>query len=240
MLVMCGCSISPRPASRRRLLPHAGSCRCYQSAGVLSVLLVLYGLLAGPAAASTRHLQLQFNVVSESDFGPALVGVYESPIEKTNVTVVSAGQSISDTFFGWPAEVVAFGSLQYFNERGLQPDIIGGTAYIKVYKEFKLGRWNVPLRLGLGEGLSYVSRIPFVEVEDFAPESSEKFTNYLEWTMQTSLSYLLGRGEGRLSAGIKDAYIGYSIFHRSTVFGLFAEKGGGVNFMGIGVEFIFD
>jgi len=97
-----------------------------------------------------------------------------------------------------------------------------------------------PLRLGLGEGLSYVSRIPFVEVGDFAPDKSAKLTNYLEWTAQTSLRYLLGSRTGRLSNRLKDAYIGYSIFHRSTVFGVFADTGGGVNYMGIGLELIFE
>ena len=201
---------------------------------------LLYLLLSSTLHASSLHLQTQFGVVSESDFGPALVLVYERPLRSTNVFAVSAGREVADNLFGWPAEVVAYGSLQYFGERGLQSDIVGGTVFIKAYKSFKLGSWQFPLRLGLGEGLSYVSRIPFIEVEDFAPEESAKLTNYLEWTMQTSLGYLLGRGEGRFSSGIKDAYIGYSIFHRSTVFGLFAEKGGGVNYMGIGLEFVFE
>lgn len=193
-----------------------------------------------PLYASTFHVQAQFAVVSESDFGPALAFHYERPILSTNVLAVSAGRAVADDLFGWPAEVVAYGSLQYFGERGAQPDIVGATAYIKAYKLFKFGRYNFPLRLGLGEGLSYVSRIPFIEVEDFAPDQSAKLTNYLEWSMQTSLTYLLGRGGQQFSHRIKEAYIGYSIFHRSTAFGLFAEGGGGVNYMGIGVEFIFE
>lgn len=190
--------------------------------------------------ASAFYFQAQFGIASESDFGPALVLHYEQPIRSTNVLAISAGKSVADNLFGWPADVVAYGSLQYFGERGTQPDIVGATAYIKAYKTLKLGRRKFPLRLGLGEGLSYVSRIPFIEAEDFAPEQSAKLTNYLEWSMQTSLSYLLGRGERRFSPRIKEAYIGYSIFHRSTAFGLFAETGGGVNYMGIGVEFIFE
>lgn len=58
--------------------------------------------------------------------------------------------------------------------------------------------------------------------------------------MQTSLAHLLGNGNRRFSAYIRDIYIGYSIFHRSTVFGLFADTGGGVNYMGIGIELHLD
>ena len=61
---------------------------------------------------------------------------------------------------------------------------------------FKLGSWNAPLRLGLGEG--------------------------------------------RFSRHIKEAYGGYSIFHCCTVFALFVDTDGGVNDMGIGLQFIFE
>lgn len=201
---------------------------------------LLFALWHTNLHASALHIQMHVAVVSESDFGPALAFQYERPIRNSNVNALSVGRVIGDNLFGWPAELIAYGGIQYFDERGLQPDIYGATAFIKVYKSFKLGDINLPVRLGLGEGLSYVSRIPFVEVQDFAPNQSAKLTNYLEWTMQTSLSYLLGRRGGRLSHHIRDAYIGYSIFHRSTAFGLFAETGGGINYMGIGVEFIFD
>ena len=200
----------------------------------------LYAMASNHLHASALYLQTQFAVVTETDFLPALVFQDESPIRRTNVFAVSVGRQVSDNLFGWPADLVAFGSLQYFGERGLQSDVVGATAYIKAYKQFKLGSWQVPLRFGLGEGLSYVSRIPFVEVEDFAPDTSAKLTNYLEWTMQTSLGYLLGRGDRRFSTRIKEAYIGYSIFHRSTLFGVFADTGGGVNYLGISLEFIFE
>ncbi len=182
------------------------------------------------------YLQTQFGVASESDFGPALVFYYERPEQRTTVTNLSVGRYVGNSLFGWPADIVAFGSIQHYGERGFQPDAIGAALYIKAYREYRLGQTQFPLRLGLGEGLSYASRIPIVEVEDFAPDSSAKLINYLEWTLQISLNHLLGNGGRRFSPGIKDIYIGYSIFHRSTVFGLFGSKGGGVNFMGIGVE----
>lgn len=186
------------------------------------------------------HLQSNMAVASESDFGPALLFYYEQPDQRTNLGNLSVGRQVGKTLLGWPAEVVAYGGIQYYGEDGFQPDVIGGTIYIKAYQQFNIGKRQLPLRIGLGEGLSYASRIPIVEVEDFLPETSAKLTNYLEWTMQTSLNHLLGRGGQRFSAGIKDIYIGYSVFHRSTVFGLFASKGGGVNYMGLGVELVLD
>lgn len=186
------------------------------------------------------YLQTQLAVASESDFGPAVAFQYERPEQVTRLASLSVGRHVGHSLFGWPADILAFGSIQYYGERGFQPDVIGTAFYIKAYREIRLGQSRFPLRLGLGEGLSYASRIPVVEVEDFAPDSSAKLTNYLEWTLHTSLNHLLGNGGRRFSPGIRDVYIGYSVFHRSTVFGLFASKGGGVNFMGIGIELVLE
>lgn len=186
------------------------------------------------------YLQTTVAVASESDFGPALAFYYERPDQRTSVASLGVGRRVGNTLLGWPAEVVVYGGIQHYGERDFQPDAIGGTVYIKAYQQFRIGKRQFPLRIGLGEGLSYASRIPIVEVEDFLPDTSAKLTNYLEWTFQTSLNHLLGHSGRRFSSGIKDIYIGYSVFHRSTVFGLFASKGGGVNYMGFGVELVLD
>lgn len=193
-----------------------------------------------PASNRSWHLQTSIAFASESDFGPALAFYYERPDQLTHVSSVSIGRQVGDSLFGWPADIMAYGGIQHYGEQGFQPDAMGATVYIKAYRQYTLGKRQFPLRLGLGEGLSYVSRIPVVEVEDFLPDTSAKLTNYLEWTLQTSLNHLLGRNGRRFSPGIKDVYIGYTVFHRSTVFGLFASKGGGVNYMGIGVELVLD
>ncbi len=193
---------------------------------------------ASPTTQPRLFVQAQLGIVTESDFAPALAFIYEPAFARTNVFAISIGRQVGTRFFRWPATMVAYASVQNFGERGIQSDILGATIYIKAYKQFRIGSRRIPIRLGLGEGLSYVDRIPAVEVEDFLPDTSSKLVNYLEWTVQTSLGHFLGRPEGRFSRTIRDVYIGYSIFHRSTVFGLFASKGGGINYMGLSVEFV--
>lgn len=197
-------------------------------------------LSANSTARSGWFLQMHLTAASESDFGPAIAFYYERPDQPTALLNFSLGRHVGDSLFGWPARLIAYGGIQYYAERGFQDDAVGATIYIKAYREYHLGKRRFPLRIGLGEGLSYASRIPIVEVEDFLPERSARLTNYLEWTVQTSLNHLLGRRSGRFAPGIRDIHIGYSIFHRSTVFGLFGDKGGGVNYMGIGIEMVFD
>ncbi|MFK7862096.1 MAG: hypothetical protein AB8B64_25035 [Granulosicoccus sp.] len=185
-------------------------------------------------------IQSQLGIASESDFGPALLFHYESAFEPTRVFAISIGKQVGRNFFRWPASIVVYGSLQHFGERGTQPDFFGATIHVKAYRNFNLGTRRTPIRLGLGEGLSYVEQIPSVEVMDFLPQRSSRLVNYLEWTLQTSVGHFLGRPEGGFSANIRDVYVGYSIFHRSTIFGLLASEGGGINYMGISIELVLN
>jgi len=136
---------------------------------------------------------------------------------------------------------VGYVGLQNFRERNFQPDSYGLALYWKVYRQWT-PRWfseHLPLRLGLGQGLSYVSRIPVSEQRDFEPRESAETVHYLEWSVQLPVSglfSLFGHGSPSWSS---NTWVGYNIFHRSTVFGLFADSPGGINYPGISIEYIF-
>jgi outer membrane protein len=127
--------------------------------------------------------------------------------------------------------------VQYFEERGYQDDALGANAFVKAHYDLRLPFTSKRIRLGLGEGLSYVSRIPMSEKRDFAKKGveSDKLMNYMEWTVDMPLQQFMHR-DGKRSRGIEEISIGFIVWHRSSVFGLFADQGGGVNFMGFGAE----
>jgi len=129
--------------------------------------------------------------------------------------------------------------VQWVNERGLQPDAYGATAYIKAHYSWRLPWTRKHVRLGLGEGLSYLTRVPLSEERDFQKKGpdihSEKLLNYVEWTVDVPLRQFdamtpLFRGS------IKEIYVGGLVWHRSSIFGTFAETKGGINYMGFGFE----
>jgi hypothetical protein len=60
--------------------------------------------------------------------------------------------------------------------------------------------------------------------------------NYVEWTMDLPLRQFDLFAPLFDQGGIKELYVGYMVWHRSSVFGLFADEKGGVNFMGLGIE----
>ncbi len=186
------------------------------------------------------YLQLQSGFASDADFGPSLLFLLDRSEERTFHTGISVGSQVADSVFGFDADVVLFFGLQYFDEQGFQPDSVGTTAYWKVYRQWS-PRWfpaQLPLRFGLGQGLSYVSRIPVSEQRDFAPSQSEELVHYLEWSVQFPIGGLLSLVGVRSENILDNTWFGYSIFHRSTVFGLFAEEGGGINYPGVALEFV--
>lgn len=181
------------------------------------------------------NLRLSWVKSSETRLGPAAIGDYDPSPESNYAISADWGRRISDTLFTLPIEMTANLGLQYFAERGYQPDAWGATAYIKAQYTWRLPLTELHIRFGLGEGLSYVTRIPMSEQRDFAKKGVESanLMNYMEWTIDVPLRQFEIFAP-MFNGHIKEAYISYIVWHRSSVFGLYADAKGGVNFMGFG------
>lgn len=199
----------------------------------------LIAALSSPAAwaKGEQSLRVHWNKSSETDFGTVVIGDYSASPESNYLIGATYGYQYSDTMFTLPLEMTANVGVQYLDERGYQQDGYGATAYIKAHYRWELPWTDKQVRLGLGEGLSYVSRIPVSEVRDFAKKGveSEKLMNYLEWTIDVPLRQFEPL-HGLFRGGVEEMSVGFLVWHRSSVFGLFSETGGGVNFMGFSFE----
>lgn len=189
-------------------------------------------------AEGEKTLRVHWNKSSETDLATVVIGDYDASPESNYLIGATYGYQYSDTLFSWPIEMTANVGVQYLDERGYQQDGYGLTTFIKAHYRWELPWTDKQVRLGLGEGLSYVSRIPVSEVRDFAKKGadSEKLMNYLEWTIDLPLRQfepLHGLFQG---GAIEEMSLGFLVWHRSSVFGLFSQTGGGVNFMGFSFE----
>ncbi|MGH8177401.1 MAG: hypothetical protein ACREV5_14160 [Steroidobacter sp.] len=206
---------------------------------LLLTIVALSGALASQSswAESKDSLRLSFAKSSETDLATVVVGDYNASKESNYLIDATWGRHLSDTSFGLPFPVTANVGVQYLAERGYQEDGVGATAFIKAHYDWKLPFTNKYVRLGLGEGLSYTSRIPMSEQRDFAKKGveSNKLMNYLEWTIDLPLGQFTEATAAK-PEGIEDISVGFIVWHRSSVFGLFADSGGGVNFMGFGFQ----
>jgi len=176
-------------------------------------------------------------VSSETDLSTAIYGDFEKSPENEYMLGGSWGRTLTPRMFGLPLELTGNVGLQWFNERDWQDDGYGINAYIKAHYSLRLPWTEKHIRFGLGEGLSYVTQIPLSEQRDFAKKgvTSSHLMNYVEWTIDVPLRQFAPL-DAVISRKIDDIYVGFMIFHRSSVFGVFAETKGGSNFMGVGFE----
>jgi hypothetical protein len=187
-----------------------------------------------------NNVRLHWAKSSETDLTTAFFGDYKASAESGYGIMADYGRRFSDTLFTLPIEMTANVGVQWLNERGYQPDAWGATAYIKAHYSWRMPFTQKTVRFGLGEGLSYVTRIPLSEQRDFIKKgpdiNSEKLMNYVEWTVDVPLSQFSSMAPLLRGGSIKEVYVGALVWHRSSVFGLFAETKGGINYMGFGFE----
>ncbi len=106
---------------------------------------------------------------------------------------------------------------------------------IKAYYTFKLP-WR--LRFGLAEGLSYVSRVPYVEQSEMDRKGyrASRLLNYLDFSLDINLGDIFN------SSSMKTAWLGYSIHHRSGIFessSAFGRIRGGSNYNTVYLQWHF-
>jgi hypothetical protein len=215
-----------------------------QSLLPLAVSALLFGGVVhaadSPDEPGHSRLRVHFSKSSETDLVTVVLGDYQPSPESNYLIGATWGHDLSDTLFGLPFPMTWHVGVQYLAERGYQPDGVGATAFIKANYRMRVPWTQKYIDLGLGEGLSYVDRIPMSEQRDFAKKGpdvhSEKLMNYLEWTIDLPLRQFDAMAPLFHSGGIEDMSVGFIVWHRSSVFGVFAEEKGGVNFMGFGVE----
>ena len=186
------------------------------------------------------RLRVHFSKSSETDLVTVVVGDFQRSPENNYLIGATWGHDLSDTLFGLPIPMTWHIGVPWFNERDFQQDGYGATTFVKANHRMRVPWTQKHIDLGLGEGLSYVSRIPTSEERDFEKKGegihSEKLMNYLEWTIDLPLRQFDALEPLFRNGGIEDMSVGFIVWHRSSVFGVFAETKGGVNFMGFGFE----
>lgn len=165
-----------------------------------------------------------------NDLGQILMFDFNTYSGDTYVVNVDAGWRMYEQAFDLPIDIYLKGGVSYFNENNFQNDIYEATVYFKAY--YNIDAWDNRMRLGVGEGLSWASGVPYVERVDAQKDNGEvaKFLNYLEFSFDFDLGRLVG------VESLKDVYVGYTIKHRSGAFGLFSGVHGGCNYKMLTIE----
>ena len=206
------------------------------------LLYVLSGttLYAENSDENKYSLRLGYGVSETTNLGEILAGDWQRYEEKTSLLNLDAGYKLVSSVFDWPIDIYAKGSLSYFNEKGVSHYVSGEKSddFLELVLYFK-AYWNIDfagnrIRFGIGEGLSFAQEVPIVEIYDAMDENglgpTSKTLNYLDISLDIDI--------GRLFSveALKDTYLGYTLKHRSGVFGLFNGVKGGSNYNMITLE----
>ncbi len=156
--------------------------------------------------------------------------------QETRVSSIEFGRTLIERLNGWNVDIAGYIGLLHHEEKGYQPDSWQVNAYFKSYWYGLPWRDRVKTRLGIGTGLSYASRVPYLEAQHQAERNrnSSKLLTYLDPTVDFSLGDLVGARK------MKDSYLGIGVSHRSGIFGfsqLLNNVNGGSNYIYTYVEF---
>jgi outer membrane protein len=151
-------------------------------------------------------------------------------VDQTRITSIELGRPFVERLNGWPLDFVGYVGLLHHNERGLQEDSWQANVYMKAYYYGFPWSDRVRTRLGMGVGISYANRVPYVEMRDQLARgrSSSRLLNYLDPSIDISLGDLVG------VKSMSETYVGVGVSHRSGVFGtsrLLGNVNGGSNYI---------
>ena len=184
-------------------------------------------------AQNEYSLRAGYGLASSATLGDIIVGDFSTHEKSLSVMSLDGGYLLQENALGWPIDVYVKGSLSRFDESAARrDDVYELTLFIKAY-------WNIDflnnrMRFGFGEGGSYTSDVLFVEAEEANTITDGKTSNFLNY-LDISLDFDFGRLV-RVDA-LKDTYIGWSLKHRSGIFGLInGVKKGGSNYNTIYIE----
>jgi len=201
----------------------------------------MYGFKPDQASELERRpliMKLGYGQSSDCDLLPILTlqcGSVNTQ-DDTSIVVLDIGQVLVRRLNGWPIDLAGFVGFVKHEERGLQPDFWQVNGYFKPY--YSPGPWwndRIQMRLGLGAGISYASRIPYGEQRDQAlrGRDTSKLLLYLDPTIDLGIGNLFG------APALRETFLGIGVSHRSGIFGasrLFNSVNGGSNYIYTYVE----
>ncbi|MFN2353085.1 MAG: MipA/OmpV family protein [Desulfopila sp.] len=155
--------------------------------------------------------------------------------ENNQLTSIFYGHPLADDLFGLPIQsYLTPGAVWHWHSDVQQ----SSQEYVLAFKHFYTFDWPVTWRFGVGEGLSYAADISYIEQTNMDDKNIEASN----WLLYLDLSLELELGDITGLDSMNDVWLGYSIHHRSGIFGsssVFGNVEGGSNYYTITLQYHF-
>ena len=211
------------------------------------IFIALFLTLSLFAKEKEFSLRLAYGVESDSDLGEIL-SFQDPTAHKYDFSVIAldAGYLLVKDTFDLPLDIYLKAGIALFQSENLSSyqelqgmqdltskDIYEFTFYFKLY--YNLEFLNNKVRIGFGEGGSYVSDyLPPEVIEERSDNNDDphysKYLNYLDISLDIDIGKLFGYKP------LYDTYLGYTLKHRSGIFGTINNVSGGSNYNTISIE----
>lgn len=173
--------------------------------------------------ATSSFVRVGYGYSSQNDLGQIISGTSHPHPQGFSVATLDYGHLLTQELFTLPIAMYGVVGTSHYFEQGYQPDINEVELYLKFF--YTLPFTAKLLRLGAGEGVSYVWGIPTVEALEAQAEQGKnsKFLNYLDLSIELNIQSLLFLQQ--------PLYIGATLKHRSGIYGLINDVNrGGSNY----------
>ncbi len=181
------------------------------------------------------YLRVAHGWATPSNIGDILAGDTVKDEYNNQLTSIFYGLPLTDQLFSLPLDMyLTTGFVWHWNSEVQSSE----QEYVLAIKAYYTISWPVRWRIGLAEGLSYVSDVTYIErieMEEKGYRPSE-LMNSIDFTLDINLGDVFNVN------ALKETWLGYSIHHRSSIFEKASQFGrikGGSNYNSVYLQFDF-
>ena len=172
------------------------------------------------------YVRLAHGSATPSNLGEIVVLNKESDRFNHKMDSLFLGIPVSDTLFNKDIQMYFTTGVVRHRESAVQANIPEYVMALKGYYTFSA---PVKIRLGIAEGLSYASRVTYIERTELEAKGfrTSRLLNFIDLSLDIELSDIFNNRH------LKNIWLGYSIHHRSGIFetsSAFGRIRGGSNY----------
>ncbi len=188
-----------------------------------------------PDTGLLPYLRLAHGWGTYSSLGELFTEGFQQDEDGAQMTSVFYGYPVSDTLFSLPIEVYLTSGVGHHYSNDVQQSALEFVVAMKGYYTIPL---PIRFRLGLAEGLSFVTEVPNIEKEknEHGGYDTSRLMNYLDISVDCNVGDLFR------SRQLENLWLGVAIHHRSAMFEgsqFFNRISGGSNYPSLYLQYHF-
>ncbi len=182
---------------------------------------------------SKPYVRLAHGWATPSDVGELLAWDIKNDPYNNQLTSLFYGHPVADELFGIPFNIYMTPGVVYHHNSEVQGSF---PEYVFAIKAYYTVKWPGKWRVGVAEGLSYVSEISFIEQQEMDKKDLDpsKLLNFLDFSIDFEIGDIINYDP------LRNLWIGYNLHHRSGIFSgssTFGRISGGSNYNSVYLQY---